>query len=352
MGLELLDDSFALVCLLIKNNGGQANAFKKSCNCFARRFLMAMGFASLRTFGGIGFSIERPVTVFQFEQCSGVEIHGLEVLDAEGKADLGQVIERMTNDRGELHLRAVLKAAPPQHVGFGSKTALSLALIAGVNAFKSIGWPVEHMQKLSGRGAASGVGIHSFFTGGIIWDIGHRADAAKQLLPSGSTTETGIPPLGVRIPFPDAWRVVLVLPAERPMTGQEEINFFVENAPVPKVEALSTMAALYHGVLPAILLRDYSALASALAEVHRFGFKARELGRWSPQLQMALAALSKGEFAAGLSSVGPLIYVILPGDDPAASDTVRAICAGLTTRMLTVVRGWNSGYELRERNWP
>jgi beta-ribofuranosylaminobenzene 5'-phosphate synthase len=221
-----------------------------------------------------------------------------------------------------------------------------------VNAFRSIGWSVEKMQNLSGRGAASGVGIHSFFTGGVIWDVGHRADAARQLLPSGSTTGTGIAPLATRMPFPGAWRVMLLLPAERPMTGQEEIKFFVENAPVPKVEALSTMAALYHGVLPAILLGDYSALASALAEVHRVGFKARELGRWSPQLQMVLATLSKDGFAAGLSSVGPLIYVILPDDDPVAIDSVRTICASLTTRMLTTVRGWNSGYELHEGNWP
>lgn len=144
----------------------------------------------------------------------------------------------------------------------------------------------------------------------------------------------------------------MLLPAERPMTGEEELKFFVENAPVPKVEALSTMAALYHGVLPAVLVEDYSALASALAEVHRLGFKARELGRWSPQLQTALAALSRAGFAAGLSSVGPLIYVILPDDDAVAIDNVRGICAGLTARMVTVVRGWNSGYEVHEGNCP
>jgi beta-ribofuranosylaminobenzene 5'-phosphate synthase len=314
--------------------------------------LADMGFASNRAFGGIGFSIEQPLTVFQFEQCRGTEVHGLEVLDDEGRADLSQVVERMRNDQGDLNFRAALKAAPPQHVGFGSKTALALALIAGVNAFQTIGWSIEQMQKLSGRGAGSGVGIHSFFVGGVIWDAGHRVNAAKQLLPSGSTTVTGIPPLAARIPFPDAWRVMLVVPAERPMTGREEIKFFVENAPVPKVEALSTMAALYHGVLPAILLGDYNALASALAEIHRLGFKARELGRWSPQVQTAFSALSRAGLAAGLSSVGPLIYVILPDDAPAAMDNVRTICAGLTTRMVTVVRGWNSGYEVREGSWP
>jgi beta-ribofuranosylaminobenzene 5'-phosphate synthase len=309
--------------------------------------LADMGFASPRAFGGIGFSIEQPVTVFHFERCGSVQIDGLEALDEEGRADLAQVIERMTNEQGDLRFRAVLREAPPQHVGFGSKTAISLALIAGVNAFRSIGWSVEQMQRLSGRGAASGVGIHSFFTGGVVWDAGHRVDTTRQLLPSGSTTRTGIPPLAARVPFPDAWRVMLVLPDEREMTGQQEIKFFVENAPVPKVEALSTMAALYHGVLPALLLGDYRALASALAEVHRLGFKARELNRWSPQLQMALAALFEGGFSAGLSSVGPLIYVILPDDDPITVYNARAICTGLTTRMLTVVRGWNSGYEVR-----
>jgi beta-ribofuranosylaminobenzene 5'-phosphate synthase len=314
--------------------------------------LADMGFASLRSFGGIGFSIEGPLTVFQFEQGSGIDVHGLAVLDEEGRADLEQVIERMKHDQENLRFRAVLKSAPPQHVGFGSKTALSLALIAGVNAFKAIGWSVPQMQRLSGRGVASGVGVHSFFSGGIIWDVGHKSNAEKQLLPSGSSIGTGIAPLGARIPFSETWRVMLVMPAERPMTGPEEIKFFVESAPVPKLEALSTMAALYHGVLPAFLLGDYSALALALAEVHRLGFKARELGRWSPQLQAVLGALSKEGFAAGLSSVGPLIYVILPDDDPGATDNVRAICGSLTTRMLTTVRGWNSGYEVREGNWP
>jgi predicted sugar kinase len=79
--------------------------------------LADMGFASLRAFGGIGFSIEQPLTVLQFEQCDRVEIEGLQVLDEEGRADLTQVIERIRNDQGELRFRAVLREAPPQHDG-------------------------------------------------------------------------------------------------------------------------------------------------------------------------------------------------------------------------------------------
>ena len=112
------------------------------------------------------------------------------------------------------------------------------------------------------------------------------------------------------------------------------------------------MAALYHGVLPAILLSDYKGLASALAEVHRQGFKARELRRCSPSVQAAFTGLSDAGFAAGLSSVGPLIYIILPDDDTAAMNRVRTVCTGLATRMIKLVRGWNAGYEIREGNWP
>src|SRR5690349_3460625 len=117
--------------------------------------LADMGFASLRAFGGIGFSIEEPLTVIQLDECRGLKIEGFELLDEEARADLDQLIERIRNDLGQqLQFRASLKLAPPQHVGFGSKTTLSLALLAGLNALKSIGWSVDEMQKLSGRGAA------------------------------------------------------------------------------------------------------------------------------------------------------------------------------------------------------
>jgi predicted sugar kinase len=51
--------------------------------------LADMGSASLPAFGGIGFSIEHPLTVFQFEPCDRMEIHGLEALDEEGPSGFG-----------------------------------------------------------------------------------------------------------------------------------------------------------------------------------------------------------------------------------------------------------------------
>jgi beta-ribofuranosylaminobenzene 5'-phosphate synthase len=310
-----------------------------------------MGYVSARSFGGIGFSIESPKTVFQLDRCAHIELDGLDGIDDEGRADLSNIVGRLKVVQPSLGFRAVLKSAPPQHVGFGSKTSMSLALIAGVNALHAIGWSIEEMQRLSGRGGASGVGVHSFFHGGAIWDGGHRSDPSAQLVPSGSGLASGVPPLMLRLVFPERWRTVLVLPDEPPMSGREEVEFFAANAPIPGVEALSTMAALYHGVLPAMISADYKALATALREIHRTGFKERELRRCSAQTRAAIRALFDEGLAAGISSVGPLIYAIIPKNDDEALTRVRRACTDVSTRMVAVVQAWNSGYEVWPGNW-
>ncbi len=311
-----------------------------------------MGYVSPRVFGGIGFSIEHPVTVFQIEQSDKVAIHGLDKLDREARDDLNHLVHRMKEVQGNTTFRVVLKSSPPQHVGFGSKTSLALALIAGVNAVNRLGWSTEEMQRVSGRGGASGVGVHAFFNGGVIWDVGHSAHTTKQLVPSGSSAASAVPPLMVRLSFPETWRIVLVLPEESTMTGEEEVRFFADNTPIPPIEALSTMAALYHGVLPAIMLADYKALASALGDVHRVGFKDRELRRWSVQTRTCIDAFFEEGLAAGMSSVGPLIYAIIPDNDKYAFERVQSVCKVFNMRMFALVKGWNSGYEVRLGVWP
>jgi beta-ribofuranosylaminobenzene 5'-phosphate synthase len=313
--------------------------------------LADMGYVSSRVFGGIGFAVDAPPTVFQFEQAECVELHGLDALDDEGRNDLFQVAERLKFTQLNCGFRAFLVSAPPQHVGFGSKTSLALSLLAGVNILCACGWSVEEMQRLSGRGGASGIGIHTFFHGGVIWDAGHSLTGAKQLLPSGFAPASELPPLMLRYNFPEPWRVALILPDEKPMSGEEEVHFFSNNAPIPSGEALSTMAALYHGVLPAFLSTDYVALATALREIHNIGFKQRELRRCSVETRTCVGKLFEQGFAAGLSSVGPLIYAIIPKSDDSSLVRVKRISEHMSIRMFAVAEGWNSGYEIRPGSW-
>jgi predicted sugar kinase len=78
--------------------------------------LADMGFASLRAFGGIGFSIEQPLTIFQFEPCSGVEIHGLDVLDEEGNPSLSSATDPAAVFQTAMVLdHREIKVAAPSH---------------------------------------------------------------------------------------------------------------------------------------------------------------------------------------------------------------------------------------------
>jgi beta-ribofuranosylaminobenzene 5'-phosphate synthase len=307
--------------------------------------LADMGHASARAFGGIGFSIDQPSTVLEFGQCDRIELQGLERLDEEAIHDVHQLAGRLKSALGGVGFRVIIQSTPPQHVGFGSKTSLLLGLIAGLNALTARNWSQEEMQRLSGRGGASGVGIHAFFTGGIVWDAGQRRGAP--LSPAGSGIASELPPLMVRLAFPEAWSVVLILPSEVPMTGEQEERFFAKSAPVPRIEALATLAILYHGILPAMKLVDYDGLARALRELHETSFKKRELDRWSEKTRACLVTLSGYGLAAGMSSVGPLIYVIVPKNNKPVVDQVRKSCERIELRMFKVVEACNSGYELR-----
>ena len=135
------------------------------------------------------------------------------------------------------------------------------------------------------------------------------------------------------------------------MSGEDEAKFFSENAPVTKGDALETMAILYHGVLPAFILTDYEAISLALQSLHRVGFKMLELQRCSTRAQSCLAALFECGLAAGVSSVGPLLYVIVPRSDCERLDQVRSVSSGLSVPILSVASGWNAGHELRSGAW-
>src|SRR5262245_12969305 len=91
--------------------------------------LADMGRASARAFGGVGISINEPTTVLELEEARQIEVHGLESLDEEARIDTAAIIARLQPVLGGRGFKAVLRSAPPQHVGFGSKTSLSLGLV-------------------------------------------------------------------------------------------------------------------------------------------------------------------------------------------------------------------------------
>ena len=151
----------------------------------------------------------------------------------------------------------------------------------------------------------------------------------------------------MRQQFPLSWRIGLCLTRAERSHGIDERHFFEANTPIPRYEALETMALLYHGVLPAFRQGDLDLLASSLAAVSRIGFKRLEIDRCGAPTSNLLGDLSSKGYAAGMSSMGPLIFAIYADNDEQAIEAIKEACAIHDAEWLGTCRGLNEGASIR-----
>ena len=105
-----------------------------------------------------------------------------------------------------------------------------------------------------GRGRRSGVGIGLFNSGGVVVDGGCKD-------PSRAA------PIVSRIPFPDEWRVVLVLDRKRTgVHGEEERSVFARLPPFAAADAAHICRLVLMQALPALVEADLTSFAAAIKE--------------------------------------------------------------------------------------
>ena len=274
--------------------------------------LIDLAGATRRRFGGAGFAVEGLPAIVYGALAKRTELAGVAGFDARDKRDLEAHLERLSSALGRGFYVEVISAMP-QHVGLGSKTALLMA--TGIVCNNLAGRRMGETQLLleSGRGGTSGVGVNTVFLGGFVVDGGHGTKGARRYGPSSVERATRVPPALVRLRFPDTWQVHLFLPKGHRYSGQREARFFEEHAPIRVQEVYEVLAAVYHGVAPAIAEADLELLRMAVREVHRTGFKRRELDGQRREVRDLVEELQEGlKLAAGMSSLGPLVYAIAP----------------------------------------
>src|SRR5689334_1230361 len=111
---------------------------------------------SARSFCGVGFSISDPLTSWRIEDSKRTNIKATSHLDPIARDDIERIVGRIRQQVSG-GFTATLEQNPPQHAGFGVKTSLLLSLIAGIDKLKGLRLSAEDMQRISGRGGASGV---------------------------------------------------------------------------------------------------------------------------------------------------------------------------------------------------
>src|ERR1043166_4077470 len=208
-----------------------------------------------RAFGGVGLMVETPALIVHVEQAPAWLAEGPMAVRALSVAQQAAAAMQFQGP-----LRVVVEHGIREHVGLGSGTQLALAVgravahIAGRQGYSEV-----DLACLVGRGRRSAVGIHGFAQGGFLVEGGKRTQAA-------------VSPLIARVPVPEDWRGVLLIPhGLEGHHGTREAD--VCRALDQSREASQTTDALCRmvllGMLPALAERDVDAFGEALYDFNR-----------------------------------------------------------------------------------
>ena len=311
--------------------------------------LVDLAGTTCRRFGGVGFALNAMPATVAARRARRNELTVAPNLADRDRHDLAKYLNDIsvaTDSCFEVEVASVMR----QHIGLGSKTALLLAAGLACNAVATEPLTQRDLVLTSGRGGASGVGVNTAFVGGCVVDGGHRTQRDAGFLPSSATKPQAIPPLLARQAFPTDWRVHLFLPTGGSYSGDEELVFFRNHTPIPAAEVREILAAVYHGIVPAFAEAELGALRRAVYEIHHTGFKKREVESHGSVVRELLDRLyTEPNVAAGMSSLGPLVYAIAPRDLDVLSNQTTAAVLSTPIEYLGSFAGRNEGYELEAR---
>jgi beta-ribofuranosylaminobenzene 5'-phosphate synthase len=286
-----------------------------------------------RRFGSIGLAINGLKTSVTFNAASQLRVTGPENERVRGYL---QAMQRALDIETTCHVR--IDEVVPAHAGLGSGTQIALAVAAGVRRFHGLPLDVRGDAIRLERGARSGVGIGLFDHGGLVVDGGR-----------GPLTTAA--PVVSRMPFPEQWRILVVLdPHRQGVHGPDEREVFSKLAPSSDGQAAHLCRLVLMKALPALAECDIAGFGSAIKEMQELlgdYFAAIQGGSRfsSPDVAAALAALEdEGAYGIGQSSWGPTGFAFAPSAEE-ANRLVESIyrhprCRDLDIRTVT---GLNRG---------
>ena len=286
-----------------------------------------------RRFGSIGLTLEGIATRLLLEPGPADSSASPEA------ARIGRIQELLQRTLGLPPAKVGVEAAIPSHVGLGSGTQLGLALGVGQARLAGRELDAAAIGQVLERGARSGIGIAAFTHGGLITDGGKGSGDAP-------------PPILSRLPFPEAWRVLLVMDeARQGLSGEAERQAFRHLPEFPAELAAHLCRLVLMRFLPGIALEDIAAAGAAIGEIQRLvgdHFAPVQGGRFiSRGVTEALAWLeAEGIAGIGQSSWGPTGFALLE-DAPTAERLAMALATRFAepfpTLRFQVVAGRNRG---------
>jgi beta-RFAP synthase len=266
-------------------------------------------------FGGVGLMLESPGLVLRAEPAAEWSAEG--PLAERALAFAQRFVQAGACPPQGL----VVESAPREHAGLGVGTQLGLAVARLLADAAGCDLSAVELAQRVERGARSALGVHGFARGGFLVDGGKRP-------------ATQVAPLVARETFPEAWRIVLVLPDRiAGLHGSGEQAAFARlTCSLAETDALCRLVLL--GMLPALVEADLPAFGEALYDFNaRVGevFAPVQGGRYcTPRVAELVRFIRRQGVAEGVgqSSWGPAVFAVI--DEERAdwlADRVRAFLA-------------------------
>jgi len=281
--------------------------------------LLAMHAGEYRINGGVGFAIDAPACEITFscvrdfivddQRADPLSVNELERLTAVLKAEqqrCGFASAIRISIGGEMRT----------HFGFGSGTAIRLACLEALHRLNGFSPTPAELVTSSGRGGTSGVGIHTYFSGGCVFDLGRPA--VNELHVSSHQVVIPHQPLVLsHLPMPE-WDIGICIPfGITHKTEAEEQEFFNRVCPLSAQAVYETVYHTIFGLYAAIRDADRSTFCRALRSIQECSWKKAERLEYGTELmEIEQALYSCGAEAVGMSSLGPSLFFL--ADDVAA----------------------------------
>ncbi|WP_238258099.1 beta-ribofuranosylaminobenzene 5'-phosphate synthase family protein [Methylobacterium gnaphalii] len=227
-----------------------------------------------------------------------------------------------------------VEEAIPAHAGFGSGTQLALAVAAALARLNGMTVDVFDFADVLERGNRSGVGLAAFTEGGLIVDGGRDGTGAP-------------PPVIARLPWPEPWRVVLILDeGVTGVHGDHETEAFRDLPPFEEARAAEICRITLMQVLPAAATADIDTFGRGITAIQdRIGdyFAPHQGGRYASAAvaEVLQAVAAQGISGYGQSSWGPTGFALMPSEQDA-----QALVASLKQPgrlRFVIAKGRNSG---------
>jgi beta-ribofuranosylaminobenzene 5'-phosphate synthase len=299
--------------------------------------LLAMHSGEYRINGGIGFAIADPACELAFSAASdfAIDDRRADPLSSSELERLTSILHAEQKRRGfATALDIAIGGKMRTHSGFGSGTAISLACLEALHRLNGSMPAPAALISASGRGGTSGIGIHTYFSGGCVFDLGRPIEGEPHE-PSHQATASQ-PPLVLDHLLMPEWDIGICIPLDIPHKSEAEERAFFERAcPQPAGAVYETLYHSLFGLYAAIREADRATFCRALRAIQECAWKkAERLEYGSALAEIEQTLYDCGAEAVGMSSLGPSLFFLADNvaDVISRMQSARPDCECFSTR--------------------